>query len=115
VQRTRKGRTLVGVHGTDRLAVEVALSTRGPVAGIAGSRPLFGDYDGWGPPADLQRVFTPEVRAMVLASPMIFEQVLVYGQDVVLVWRGIEADATVMKQALRLGAALCEAARRSVG
>jgi hypothetical protein len=51
---------------------------------------------------------------MTLAFPRTFEQVLVYGQEVVMVWRGIEEDVSVMKQAFRLGASLCEAASKSV-
>lgn len=123
VKRSEKGRTLVGTLCPGRLGDEVGLSARDAVSGIThsllgvangvGAGPLFGPYDGWGPSADLQRVFTPEVRSMTLAFPRQFEQVLVYGQEVVMVWRGIEDDVAVMKQAFRLAASLCEAAGSS--
>jgi hypothetical protein len=123
VKRSEKGRTLVGTPCPGRLGVEVGLSARDAASGIthslfgvaggAGARPLFGPYDGWGPPADLQRVFTPAVQSMTLAFPRQLEQVLVYGQEVVLVWRQIEDDVGVMKQAFRLAASLCEAASSS--
>ena len=123
VKRSEKGRTLVGAPCPGRLGGEVGLSARDAVSGLThslfgvangvGARPLFGAYDGWGPPADLERVFTPDVRSTMLAFPRQFEQVLVYGQEVVMVWRGIEDDVPVMKQAFRLAASLCEAASSS--
>ncbi len=123
VARSEKGRTLVGVQCSTPLGFEVGLSRRDAVSGITnslfgqangvGSVPLFENYDGWGPSPDLQRLFNTEVQAAIRAFPHTFEQVLVYGQDVVMVWREIEADASVMKQAFQLGASLCQAARKS--
>jgi hypothetical protein len=123
VKRSEKGRTLVGTPCPGRLGIEVGLSARDAASGIthsllgvaggAGARPLFGAYDGWGPPADVERVFTPEIQSMTLAFPRRFEQVLVYGQEVVMVWRGIEDDVSVMRQAFRLAASLCKAASSS--
>jgi len=124
VGRSAKGRTLVGLQGPARFGVEVGLSRRDAVSGITnslfgqangiGSQPLFGHYSGWGPPAEVARIFTPAAQAMTLAFPRSLDQVMVYGQDVVLMWKGIEEDASVMKQAIRLGASLYEAASKSV-
>lgn len=123
VKRSEIGRTLVGTPCPGRRGVEVGLSARDAASGIthslfgvaggSGARPLFGPYDGWGPATDLERVFTPAVQSMTLAFPRQLDQVLVYGQEVVLVWRGIEDDVSVVKQAFRLAASLCEAASRS--
>jgi hypothetical protein len=124
VGRSRKGRTLVGVQCPARLGVEVGLSKRDAVSGITNSlfgqangvvsHPLFGRYDGWGPPPDVARVFTPEIQKMTLAFPRNFNLVMVYGQDVVLLWEGIEEDVSMMKQAFRLAALLCETASKVI-
>ena len=122
--RSEKKRTLVGVQCPARLGVEVGLSKHDVVSGTinslfgqangVGSHPLFGPYDGWGPRPDVARVFAPEIQTMMLAFPRSFNMAMVYGQDVVLSWEGIEEDVSVMKQAFRLAALLCENASTPV-
>jgi hypothetical protein len=121
VKRSSIGKTMVGMRCPEELRVEVGLSKRDAASGIThsllgqpngvGAKSGFGDYDAWGPAADLQRIFTSEILAKTLAFPRKLDQVMVYGRDIVLVWKDIESDASVVKTAVQLGASLCDLAR----
>jgi hypothetical protein len=122
VKRSKLGKTLVGIRCPSSRGIAVGLSRRDAasvvtnslfgVANGVGTTPLFGEYDAWGSASDVQRTFTPEIRSQVLALGRTLTQVLVYRDEVILEWRGIEEDPNLMGQAFRLGGLLCEAANR---
>lgn len=124
VKRSDKGRTMIGVHCPKPLGVEVGLTWRDPLAGIVnslfgqangvGSKPLFGRYDSWGATANVQKFFPSHIQSLILTFPTGFEQILVNGEDVVMIWTGIEEDVRVVKRAFELARALYNIARESI-
>jgi hypothetical protein len=120
VKRSSKGRTMVGIHCPEPIGAEVGISLRdaaslitnsmfGQANGI-GTKQLFGNYDAWGYPNDVRKIFSSEIQSMIIAFPYKFEQIMLYGQEIVMIWKGIEEDVNVVKQVFRLGASLSNVA-----
>jgi hypothetical protein len=121
--RTRssdKGRTMLGIHLSTPLKISAGLTHRDAASVITnslfkqpnglGTKPLFDRYDAWGAASDIQRIFTLEVQSQIRAIPRVFDQLILYGDDVVTMWPGVEEDVEVVKQAIRLASLLGQSA-----
>jgi hypothetical protein len=124
IKSAHRGQSMIGIRCRAGSGAEAGLVEHDPVRSAVSSLSRlsnsdkgpsrFGKYDAWGNAGDVARVFTTEVQAFVRNFPRTFDKAWVSSDDVVLVWAGIESDVDVVKQALRLGAAMCAAADGSV-
>jgi len=118
IKHSNKGITIFGVYAPEPLTAPIGLSRHDAVVNTlcllfglpnrAGSKPLFGNYDASGTNADIQRVFTTAIQSRILAFPRFLEQVMIYDQNIVLIWKGIEEDTAIVDQAFQLAASLYE-------
>jgi hypothetical protein len=112
MRSNNNGRTMLGIHFSKSLRISAGLTHRYAVSEIIcslfnqpngfGSQPLFDRYDAWGSESDIKRIYSPEVQSRIRAFPRVFDQLILYGNDVVTMWPGVEEDPDVVKQAIRL-------------